>query len=389
MDDLHDSVDVRREVNLCWLPTTPEQVLAALWARPDRLASAAPHLSEADRLALLRSPDDPWTVADVPLLDELAELLGDDDSAARAAALRRASERAEEVRYAQGVLGTSAAAGLVSPEVLADRFGASEVVESVAERAAGDRDWAYGHVVVDEAQELSPMAWRLLLRRCPSGSMTAVGDPVQASSSAGPASWGQVLDVLAAGRWELAELTVNYRTPAEVMGLASGVLQRLGVASAPPRSARSGSPPVVVTVPSMDAAAVERVVSAEWEVLGAGRLAVVTPRDGFDELSAELRARVAPATVDGGAHSLDAAVVVLDVGQVKGLEFDSVVVVEPSLVLAQSSKGAGDLYVALTRCTQRLTVVHSLPLPDAMADALRSPAGDAEAPPEKPNSPHG
>jgi DNA helicase IV len=376
MGELHESVDVRREVNLCWMPASPEQVLTALWASPARLASAAPDLTSAERLALLRSPDQPWSVADVPLLDELAELLGEDDAAGRAAARRQASDRAEQVRYAQRVLGTSGAAGMVSADLLADRFGASETVESVAERAAADRAWAYGHVVVDEAQELSPMAWRLLLRRCPSGSMTAVGDPAQASSAAGPASWGQVLDDLAGGRWERAELTVNYRTPAEVMQLAAGALQRLGVDVAPPRSARSGSLPVVVAVPSIDAGAVERAVSAEWEVLGGGRLAVITPREGFGQLSADLRARMALA--DSGGGDLDAPVVVLDVGQAKGLEFDSVIVLEPSLVLSQSSKGAGDLYVALTRCTQRLTIVHSLPLPNAVADALRAKVGGPE-----------
>jgi len=366
LSELHDAADVRREVNLCWMPTTPERVLTELYARPRRLAAAAPHLDAADVDALLRSAGDPWTVADVPLLDELAELLGEDDASARAEARRQAAERVEEVRYARGVLGASSAGGLVSAEMLADRFSAPEGVASVAERAVSDREWAYGHVVVDEAQELSPMAWRLLLRRCPSGSVTAVGDTAQTSSAAGSSGWGQTLDKLAGGRWQQVDLTVNYRTPAEVMDLATTVLRRAGVEQDPPRSARSGSPPVFVRVPVLDAPAVARVVSSEWEVLGGGRLAVITARRGFAALASRLRVLVGsphPATGDQG---LDSAVVVMDVGQAKGLEFDSVILLEPAEVLAQSVRGAGDLYVALTRCTQRLTVVHARDLPPGM-----------------------
>ncbi len=369
LDELHDSVDVRREVNLCWMPTTPERALRGLWTSPSRLAAAAPHLSSVDRRALLRPPEAPWTVGDVPLLDELAELLGEDDSSARAEARRRAAERAEELRYAQGVLGTSSAAGLVTAETLVDRFAASERGESVAERAASDREWVYGHVVVDEAQELSPMAWRLLVRRCPTGSVTAVGDTAQTSSAAGSSGWAQALDELRGARWDQADLTVNYRTPSEVMALASGVLRRAGVDQQPPRSARSGSPPVFVRVPAVDAHAVERVVSSEWEVLGGGRLAVITPRRGYDEVAVELRALLGLPDGAAGQRSLESPLVVLDVGQAKGLEFDSVVLLEPAELLAQSARGVGDLYVALTRCTQRLTVVHCCPLPEGMTSA--------------------
>ncbi|HSS40789.1 MAG TPA: histidine phosphatase family protein, partial [Polyangia bacterium] len=89
-----------------------------------------------------------------------------------------------------------------------------ELPRSVAERAMADRTWTFGHVIVDEAQELSPMAWRLLMRRCPARSMTLVGDVAQTGDPAGAASWGGVLAPHVGDRWRLAELTVNYRTPA-------------------------------------------------------------------------------------------------------------------------------------------------------------------------------
>src|SRR5881397_1528412 len=114
--------------------------------------------------------------------------------------------------------------GLVSAEQLADGFSERADHGTVAERAAADRSWTYGHVIVDEAQELSEMAWRTLMRRCPSRSMTIVGDVAQTGDLAGTSSWERVLEPYVADRWRLARLTVNYRTPAEIMAVASGVL---------------------------------------------------------------------------------------------------------------------------------------------------------------------
>src|SRR5690606_33809136 len=121
--------------------------------------------------------------------------------------------RRQEVEYAREVL-RSSGGGLVSPEVLADRFSAGGPRLTTAERAAADRTWTYAHVVVDEAQDLSSMAWRMLLRRTPTRSMTIVGDVAQTSAPTGAASWADRLDPLL-DRWRLAELTVNYRTPAQ------------------------------------------------------------------------------------------------------------------------------------------------------------------------------
>ena len=88
--------------------------------------------------------------------------------------------------------------------------------DSTAERAAADREWTYGHVIVDEAQELSAMAWRLVMRRCPTRSMTIVGDVAQTGDLAGAASWQDALAPFVAKRFKLEQLTVNYRTPAEI-----------------------------------------------------------------------------------------------------------------------------------------------------------------------------
>src|SRR5690606_4464788 len=116
---------------------------------------------------------------------------------------------------------------------------------TAAERAAGDRTWTYGHVIVDEAQELSEMAWRMVMRRIPNRWMTVVGDVAQTGDPAGASSWQEVLEPYVAKRWKLTELTVNYRTPAEIMAVAADVLAAIDPAAGVPRSVReSGHVPV-------------------------------------------------------------------------------------------------------------------------------------------------
>jgi len=344
------------------MPLTPQQLVADLWASPERLAAAAPHLTAAERALLRRPRGAPWTPADVPLLDEAAELLGEvEDPAAVSAARRAVAERRDEIAYARGVLQLSGAGRMLSAETLADRYRTDGPATTVAERAAGDRTWAFGHVVVDEAQELSAMQWRLLMRRCPSRSMTVVGDVAQTGSPAGASSWGEVLDPYVPGRWRLEELTVNYRTPGRIMAVAAAVLQ-----AAVPTSARTGAwPPTATRLPARTrdrGAAIAAAVREELAAVGEGRLAVVTSRAAYQEVLA-LLAGTLPAGTLGGPED---PVVVLTVAQAKGLEFDGVVLVEPADVRGESVRGTNDLYVALTRPTQRLRVLHSRPLPPGM-----------------------
>ena len=198
--ELRSDPAVRALIEELWPVLTPQRLLADLFSSPDRLAVAAGRKLTADeRAALRRDPDSAWTPADVPLLDEAAELLGEDDRAVRAAAERR---RREEVAYARGVLDIIARDEDDDPEILmgSDLVDASRLATrheedaslTAAERAAGDRTWAFGHVIVDEAQELSEMAWRMLMRRCPGRSMTIVGDVAQTGDLAGTSSWEHV-----------------------------------------------------------------------------------------------------------------------------------------------------------------------------------------------------
>jgi hypothetical protein len=200
--------------------------------------------------------------------------------------------------------------------------------------------------------------------------MTLVGDIAQTGDLSGASSWGQVLSPFVASRWRLEELTVNYRTPAEIADVADDVLAELGAGLKPPRSVRStGAPPRAVPAePGRLDDAVAKVLAEEAGAVADGRTAVLAPTARVEALRARLVGAVEPPpdTPDGPADpdvDLTSPVVVLPISAAKGLEFDAVVLVEPAEVLAESPRGANDLYVALTRATQRLAVVHAQPLP--------------------------
>ncbi|MEV6575187.1 ATP-binding domain-containing protein [Streptomyces sp. NPDC051577] len=357
--EIATSAEVHAAIDTLWPSLTPHRLISEFLADPE-------HLPERDAELIRRTTDD-WTPADVPLLDEAAELLGVDDSARRAAEER---ERLERIAYAQGVLDLSlgsesyefedteneflAAHDLIDAERMAERHEEADH-RSAAERAAADRTWAFGHVIVDEAQELSAMAWRLLMRRCPTRSMTLVGDPAQTGDEAGCGSWEQILDPYVENRWELVRLGVNYRTPAEIMDLAAAVLRARHPGFEPPSSVRStGVRPWVRATDDLPGAVAEAVrVAAPAE----GRLAVIAPRPLHEELAGAL-----PGVRVGGEPDLTRAVVLLEPRQAKGLEFDTVIVVEPA------DHQPSDLYVALTRATQTLGVLHTGRLPQGLEE---------------------
>ena len=392
MLDQEDLDDLRRELRAdpavraaiarLWPVLTPQQLIGDLLADPDRLAASAPRMPDANRSALLREPGAPWTPADVPLLDEAAELLGGDDRGARAAQQRR---RRLQQAYAQGVLDLISRDLEDDEEVLmgADILDASRLAAryedeqslSAAERAAADRSWAFGHVIVDEAQELSQMAWRMVMRRCPARSLTIVGDVAQTGDLAGLPSWSEALDPYLQDRWRLAPLTVNYRTPAEVMVVAADVLRAIDPTAEPPRSVReSGSPPWHLQTTAAELAdAVARAAVRLADQAGDGKVAVIVPSALADQLGEAVSAAL-PGTALGADPDLTSPVVVLTVKQAKGLEFDCVLIADPARLLAESPRGLNDLYVALTRATKQVGVVHPGRLPGVLSQLADAPS---------------
>jgi len=365
VSDLREEPAVLDAIDAWWPPLSPTEVLQTLYADDSLRGRAARVLTSTERDLLQRDRAAAFTEGDVPLLDELAELLGDVAVSDPSIAARAAEEAAEEAYAAE----TLAELDLIMPveaSVVAARYRGQPTRRSVADRAGGDRAWAYGHVVVDEAQELSAMAWRMLGRRCPSRSMTVVGDLAQASSAASARSWSEALDDYAHGRWRRAALSVNYRTPAEIMAVAAEVLKLADARHNAPRSIREvGERPRSYAVCDVARSVGALVNEFATEYDGSGTIGVVVPARLLEAVGAAVSLATPGAGV-AGAVATNAPAVVLSVGDAKGLEFDTVVVVEPSELLSARARGAHDLYVALTRATQRLAVVHTDALPAAM-----------------------
>jgi hypothetical protein len=348
-------------VDAMWPLLTPERLLRFLYGAPRRLVRAG--LTE-DEAALLVRDDEGWSEADVALLDELAVLLGPVPAPRRRRPARAEDPMVErilgellplcpvcgsELTYAPSTGGPGQDRLRCDVCVPTRLFRAGDLLgdgqaqhlrgvhDSLVERnvaldAASTRvgDASYGHVVVDEAQDLSAMQWRSIARRCPTLSMTVVGDQGQAIRAGGTGSWDAVAEAIGAPTHELVELTVNYRAPAEVMDAAVAVLADAGIATSRTRSVRSTQEPVRRT--GLD------VRAAVDAVRGEGTVAVIAPA-----------ARCA-SLVDVGAD-------VLDVLEAKGLEFDAVVVVDPDAIAAEGEGGARRVYVAMTRTTDRLVVL--------------------------------
>jgi hypothetical protein len=307
-------------VQAWWPVLRPEQVLRWLADR-DRLARAAQGLlrpDEIDALARSWSAGGEWSVDDVPLLDELAALLGEPPAPPRPQSDSDEDLGAREI-------------GDVN----------AETASSWPERAAD----GYAHILVDEAQDLSPMQWRMLGRRGRYASWTIVGDPAQ-SAWPDPAEAARARDAALGDRPRREfQLTTNYRNSAEIYELAADVIRTVDPQAALPRAVRTtGVHPTHQVGDPLGDALREAVVRLLEEV--EGTVGVILPR-----------ARHAEATTWLDGVAADDRVVVTTALASKGLEFDAAVVIEPEAIAGESPVGVRTLYVALTRATQRLVTV--------------------------------
>jgi DNA helicase IV len=337
-DQLRRHPDVIEALERMWPVLTPAQLLHDLFGSRALIDLAARKWLSPEERALLHRPrsasadDVAFTWHDVPLLDEARERLGP----------RR------------------------------KRKGAEEEIRT------------YGHIVVDEAQDLSPMQLRMVARRSLSGSLTIVGDIAQATGAWAHESWDEILEHLPTKRGTReVELTVGYRIPARNMELASRVLRVAAPQLTPPISVREGGDPPTVRRAGAGglAALVAEVTRRESEIVDPGSLAVIVPATAADEVSAALRS----AGIEHGRatrQGLRQPVTIVPVGMVKGLEVDASVVVEPAAIVDEEAQGLRALYVALTRATKRLAIVHERPLPGFLlgegADGTAATAGPGD-----------
>ncbi|MDE0195912.1 MAG: AAA family ATPase [bacterium] len=330
---LGETLDVRRALDWMWPQLTPAHLLHDLFGSRALLAHAAAGvLDDAETEGLYRprrahADDVVWTSDDVPLIDEARMLLGPRNPRGNAGRIR-----------------------------------------------------TYGHIVVDEAQDLSPMQLRMVGRRSLNGSLTLVGDIAQATGAWAHDSWDSLVDLVSPeAPPNFAELTIGYRVPQPIMSFAAACLPPEMADLVPPRAARpGGEPPRIVRLPGTDpqtrAGAVVAAVRSELPHVGAGNLAVVCADEQVAELSGALTAAgVAHGT--SARRALGMQVSVCSARTLKGLEVDAAVVVEPARIVAESAAGMRLLYVALSRATQRLTVIAGEPLPRPLEEAAIAALG--------------
>ena len=342
-----------------------------------RLALRARLVSEARRV--FRSSgrfgaDEPWFERELTATEEFGTLLDTLWPTVSPAALVRdllASANQLE-RYASDLLQPSEWPQLLRKKA-ASVSGTTWSIDDLAllDEASfltGGRTRSYGHVVVDEAQDLTPMQFRMIARRAPTGSVTVLGDLAQATGPWSYGDWTEVREILERGsaQPQHAELTLGYRAPGRVLELASRLLPVAAPGVAPTSSIRQGrTEPTIRSVPPAEASSASL---AEAYALMAEHalIAVIAP----DELVPEL-VRLARRHDEVGQLERDAMsrpVTIVPAPAAKGLEFDAVVVVEPARIAGADSRGLRLLYVAMTRPIQHLSVVHGLPLPGPLLD---------------------
>lgn len=333
-DDLAEEPQVHELIDTYYPTLSPREVLRNLLEDREAIASVAYDYDEYTQEALYREPGSPGTSSDAALLDELSVLIGTSSDSGFVDEDETWQQQVAEAEDALDVLASSestdndddqfeaeilSASDVIDAETLAQRQAGTDI-RSTAERARADRAWAYGHVIVDEAQELSPMEWRMVFRRCPSKWMTLVGDTAQTSAPAGSDDWSATLEPFVGTRFRTHTLSVNYRTPSEIMDHATNVLHVIDPESPAPESIRSTGHPV------------------NFFPSGTNPAGVATYEDGRTT-----------AIIDTS-----------NIGEMKGLEFDHVVLVEPQEIVDASPQGWQDLYVAMTRATQSLTIIGEL-----------------------------
>jgi hypothetical protein len=326
--------DLVRAFNRAWPVVEATDLVGDLWSVPAYLRLCAPWLTPDEVRLLQRAEPQAWTVADLPLLDAARQRLGDPEASRR----RRRAEAATTARRATMdrvvedlVASDDSEMGVMSMLRVGDLQAA--LVDDGGLPAADPDVLAgpFAHVVVDEAQELTDAEWQMLLLRCPSRSFTVVGDRAQARRGF-TESWPERLERVGLGPARVARLSINYRTPSEVMAAAEPVIRAALPDANVPTSVRSGGVPVTYG----SASGVDAVVDAWLDAHPEG-VACVIGAPGFAE-----RPRVR-------SSSPSAA---------KGLEFDLVVLVDPGQY-GSGTAGAVDRYVAMTRATQELVVLTS------------------------------
>ena len=338
------SPELNSTLNRAWTLIEAADLVGDLWSVPAYLRRCAPWLTPDEVQKLQREDAQAWTVSDLPLLDAARQRLGDPEASRRQR--RREAAVAAERAYMDRVVEDLIEAdddgeGLVTALRQQDLRDAL-VDEAALPSADPDRlAGPFAHIVVDEAQELTDAEWQMLLRRCPSRSFTIVGDRAQARHGF-TESWQERLERIGLDNINLASLSINYRTPEEVMVEAEPVIRAVFPEANVPTSVRSSGVPVVHGSTSDLGSILDT-----WLARHADGIACVIDANGIEDDTFQATSRVRSLTPE---HS-------------KGLEFDLVVLIDPDAfgngTVATGVEGTVDRYVAMTRATQQLVILTS------------------------------
>ena len=338
------SPELNSTLNRAWTLIEAADLVGDLWSVPAYLRRCAPWLTPDEVQKLQREDAQAWTVSDLPLLDAARQRLGDPEASRRQR--RREAAVAAERAYMDRVVDDLIEAdddgeGLVTALRQQDLRDAL-VDEAALPSADPDRlAGPFAHIVVDEAQELTDAEWQMLLRRCPSRSFTIVGDRAQARHGF-TESWQERLERIGLDNINLASLSINYRTPEEVMVEAEPVIRAVFPDANVPTSVRSSGVPVVHGSTS-DLGSILN----SWLARHADGIACVIDANGIEDDTFQATSRVRSLTPE---HS-------------KGLEFDLVVLIDPDAfgngTVGTGIEGTVDRYVAMTRATQQLVILTS------------------------------
>jgi hypothetical protein len=336
-------------LDTAWPAVTAEGLVSSLLSDPDALARAADGVLTPEEQALITWRKPPRTAGS-------AENTGRGRSRQAASA-----DNASQGRSRQAASADNAGQGRFRQAASAQWSAADTVL---LDEAAGliERVPSYGHVVVDEAQDLSPMQCRAIARRSEHGSLTLLGDLAQGTAPWAATDWAETLRHLGKPGAPVVPLTIGFRVPAVVVALANRLLPALATGVPPAQSLRSDGTLAVQEASDVDQAAVAEVRAA---LEHPGSIAVISADAAADRLRAALVAAGLPAATPDEIAS-EARVTVVPASLVKGLEYDHVVVVEPAEIVAAEPRGLHRLYVVLTRAVSRLAIVHATPLPAAL-----------------------
>ncbi|MGW0391017.1 RNA polymerase recycling motor ATPase HelR [Streptomyces sp. NPDC003042] len=335
---LHDR-ELVGTLNRAWPLLEATDLVADLWSVRAYLRMSAPWLSPDDVSKLQRKDARAWTVSDLPLLDAARQRLGDPEASRRKR--RHDASVAAERAHRADVIGNLLEAdddGEGAVTMLRGRDLQDSLIDESA-RSGTEPDLLAGpfaHIVVDEAQELTDAEWQMLLLRCPSRSFTIVGDRAQARHGF-TESWQERLERIGLDRINVTSLSINYRTPQEVMAEAELVIRAALPDANVPTSVRSGEVPVVHgSVADLDS------ILDAWLVAHADGIACV----------------ISAGEIKGATFRATSRVRSLTPELSKGLEFDLVVLIDPE-TYGKGIEGAVDRYVAMTRATQQLVILTS------------------------------